>query len=61
VKKIIVAAMAVSLAVAFSPITASAAPRHEMMQAHHHHHCRIIKKRERHHGHWVIRNVKVCR
>jgi hypothetical protein len=27
----------------------------------HHVRCHLEKKRVRHHGHWVIRTVKVCR
>jgi len=41
-----------------APTIASAA---KLVVHKHHPHCRIVKKRERHHGHWVVRSVRVCR
>ncbi|HVX56346.1 MAG TPA: hypothetical protein VHA37_01330 [Candidatus Saccharimonadales bacterium] len=64
-KNFILGAVALSLAGAFTPVVASAAPMHKSHATHyvkpHHVRCHFEKKRVRHHGHWVIRTVKVCR
>ena len=60
-KKFIIAALALSFAGIMAPVAADAAPRNGWHGHHRHQHCRIVKKRVHHHGHWVVRTVKVCR
>ncbi len=55
-KKLIVGVLALSVAGAFAPVAASAKPL-----MHRHHHCQIVKKRELHHGRWIVRTIRVCR
>jgi hypothetical protein len=65
-KKIILAAAALSFAaLAYAPVSASAAPMRDTasvgaMHFHHHPHCKVVKSKVRHHGHWVVTTRKVC-
>ncbi|WP_413987757.1 hypothetical protein ACMDCR_17100 [Labrys okinawensis] len=68
-KKIVLAAAALSFAaLAYAPVSASAAPVRDtasvgagMYHHHYHHHCKIVRTKVRHHGHWVWTSRKVCR
>jgi len=66
-KKIILAAAALSLAaVAFSPVAASAATIRDTASVgavvvKHGPHCTVVKKRFRSHGHWVVTRRRICR
>lgn len=66
-KKIIFAAAALSLAaLAYSPVSASAASMRDTasvgaMTMHHHHGCKVVKTKYRKHGHWGVKVHKVCR
>jgi hypothetical protein len=64
-KKIVLAAAALSFAaLAYAPVSASAAPVRDTASVGammHHHHCKIVKTKVRHHGHWVWTSRKVCR
>ena len=66
-KKIILAAAALSLAtVAFAPVAASAAPVRERasvgaVMIKRGPHCTVVKRKARIHGHWVVSTRRVCR
>lgn len=65
-KKFIIGAVALSLAGAFAPVTAIAAPAHKGHQAQRHvkpkpKRCHMERKRVRHDGRWVVRSIRVCR
>jgi hypothetical protein len=63
-KKLIIAAVALSFAAPLLPTMASAdtlVVRDHHRHHHYRHHCRVVHKRYRHHGHWVVRKVRICR
>jgi hypothetical protein len=63
-KKIVLAAAAISFAaLAYAPVSASAAPIRDTASVGammHHHHCKVVKTKVRHHGHWKVETRKVC-
>ncbi|MGG6893640.1 MULTISPECIES: hypothetical protein [Rhizobium] len=53
-------ASALALASVFAvSVPSEAAPMYH--RHHHHHHCQMKKVKHKVHGHWVVRNVRVCR
>lgn len=59
-KKLFLGAIALTIAGAFAPATASARTVERVIIKEHHPHCRIMRTKVRHHGHWVVTTRKVC-